>query len=102
MKRSLLGAALAAAVLALGVVPAAADYPDRQITLVVPFSSGGTTDILGRLVADQLEERLGATVGVDNRSGAGGTIAARQCQRLARCTNLIPDPRGSPRRPRSA
>jgi tripartite-type tricarboxylate transporter receptor subunit TctC len=53
-------------------------YPGQAIKIVVPFPPGGATDILGRLVADQLSTRLGASVIIENRPGAGGNIGADQ------------------------
>jgi tripartite-type tricarboxylate transporter receptor subunit TctC len=53
---------------------ASAAYPDRPIHLVVPFGPGGGTDILARVVADHLGRALGASVVVENKPGAGGTI----------------------------
>jgi len=62
--------------IALGLAtPSLADYPDRPITLLVPFSAGGGTDITARTVAQFLEQEIGATVAVVNRPGAGGEIA---------------------------
>jgi tripartite-type tricarboxylate transporter receptor subunit TctC len=59
--------------------PAAAQsYPDRPITLVVPYPAGGGNDVLGRLVAERMSKALGGTIVVENRGGAGGTIATRQ------------------------
>lgn len=52
----------------------AADYPERPIRLIVPFSPGGTSDLVGRLVAAKLGDELGGTVIVDNRGGAGSTL----------------------------
>ena len=55
--------------------PAAAeDYPSRPIRLIIPFPTGGANDVVGRIVANQLGQKLGQTVFVDNRAGAGGVV----------------------------
>jgi tripartite-type tricarboxylate transporter receptor subunit TctC len=67
-------AALAAATLVAAAGTAFAEYPDRPITLIVPWSAGGGTDATGRLIATQLEEALGQPVNVVNRTGGGGIV----------------------------
>jgi len=58
--------------------PAAAqDYPNRPITLVVPFPPGGSTSIVARIVGEKMGEMLGQQMVIDNRGGAGGTIGTR-------------------------
>jgi tripartite-type tricarboxylate transporter receptor subunit TctC len=54
--------------------PAAAEYPDHPIRLIIPFPPGGSNDVVGRLVANQLSAKLGHKVVVDNRGGAGGVL----------------------------
>jgi tripartite-type tricarboxylate transporter receptor subunit TctC len=56
--------------------PAQAAYPERPITMIVPFSAGGATDILARIVGQKLSERLGKQIVVDNRPGAGGNTGS--------------------------
>src|SRR5579871_346689 len=56
-------------------MPVRADYPERPIHLLIPFPPGGTVDVVGRLLSPQLAERLGGPVVVENKPGAGGTIA---------------------------
>ena len=56
------------------VAPAAAEYPDKPVRLIIPFPPGGSNDVVGRLVANQLSEKLGHKVFVDNRGGAGGVL----------------------------
>jgi tripartite-type tricarboxylate transporter receptor subunit TctC len=56
----------------------AADYPDREITIVVPFAAGGPTDTVTRLIAEPMSEALGQQIVVQNVEGAGGTVAAGQ------------------------
>jgi tripartite-type tricarboxylate transporter receptor subunit TctC len=53
---------------------AAEDYPNRPIRLIIPFAAGGSNDVVGRVFAQALSERLGKQLVVDNRSGAGGVI----------------------------
>jgi tripartite-type tricarboxylate transporter receptor subunit TctC len=54
----------------------AQQYPSRPITFVVPFPAGGLSDVIARAVADELQKRIGASIGVENRTGASGTIGA--------------------------
>jgi tripartite-type tricarboxylate transporter receptor subunit TctC len=54
----------------------AANYPSRQIRIVVPFPAGGTADSLPRIIAEKLRQKWSQTVIIDNRSGAGGNIGA--------------------------
>jgi tripartite-type tricarboxylate transporter receptor subunit TctC len=70
--------------LALPTLTAAAqaqDWPTRPVTLVVPFAPGGTTDIVGRIIAQQLSQKLGQTFVVENIGGAGGTLGATNAAR---------------------
>jgi tripartite-type tricarboxylate transporter receptor subunit TctC len=71
---------LCIAVLALPAASGHADaqtYPNRAITLVIPFAPGGSTSIVGRGIADKMSELLGERIVVDNRPGAGGTIGTK-------------------------
>jgi tripartite-type tricarboxylate transporter receptor subunit TctC len=61
-------------VLVMSSAPAAAQYPDKPITVVVPFAAGGPTDVVARLLGDHMSRTLGQTIIVENVGGAGGTI----------------------------
>ena len=79
-----LGIALGAAFVVLAGLPAAAQqYPTRAVTVMVPFAAGGGSDLLARLVTQKLEERLGKPFIIENRPGAGTTIAAMAAVRAA-------------------
>jgi tripartite-type tricarboxylate transporter receptor subunit TctC len=71
-------AMLAALALALAALagPASADYPDRPITLIVPFAAGGPTDVVARIVAEHMGRTLGQQIVVENVAGAGGTTGS--------------------------
>jgi tripartite-type tricarboxylate transporter receptor subunit TctC len=75
--------ALAAGGSALPSALRAQNFPNKALTLVVPFAPGGNTDLVGRIVAIALGKALGQTVVVDNRPGAGGAIGAGQVARSA-------------------
>ena len=83
MSRHLFAARLAAAALLVTLVSAplgrasAQDYPNRPITLIVPYPPGGGVDLIGRLVGQRLSAALGQQVVVENRGGAGGMIGTR-------------------------
>src|SRR5262249_46045405 len=61
----------------------AQDYPARAVTIVVPFTPGGSTDIIARMLAQKLEQRLGKSFVVENRPGAGTIIAASAVAKAA-------------------
>jgi tripartite-type tricarboxylate transporter receptor subunit TctC len=71
MRWPVAGAAIALAVLS---TPAFAQYPNKPVTIIVPFAAGGPTDVVARLVGDHMSRTLGQTFVVENVGGAGGTI----------------------------
>ena len=81
-------AAYAAIALVLGAIGApglavAQDYPTRPITLVVPYSAGGGNDVMARIVAEKMSKSLGQQIVIENKGGAGGSIATRQVAKAA-------------------
>lgn len=76
-------AALGSVLLATGPVAAQAAFPSKPITIIVPFSAGGTTDILARIVGQALSGELGQPVIIDNRAGAGGNIGGQVAAKAA-------------------
>jgi tripartite-type tricarboxylate transporter receptor subunit TctC len=85
MKRSI--SVFAAAVLALAATPfvgaLAESYPTRSITMVVPFSAGGPTDVLGRILGERMSRSLGQQIIIENVTGAGGTLGAARVAKAA-------------------
>src|SRR6478609_66792 len=68
----------AALIVALCGAAAAQDYPSRPITLVVPYAAGGGNDVMARIVAEKMSKSLGQQIVIENKGGAGGSIATRQ------------------------
>ena len=68
--------------LTLGIAPVSAqDYPARPITVIVPFAAGGPTDVIARIVADNMSKTLGQTIVIENVVGAGGTTGVTRAKR---------------------
>ena len=78
---------LFALLFAVGVIPSSAtfaqSYPDKPITLIVPYTPGGPMDVFARLVAEMAGDQLGQRILVDNRGGAGGVIGTRSAMRAS-------------------
>ena len=81
LARRQLGALGAAAGIAMAAGARAQGFPAKPIRLIVPFTPGGTTDILAREIAAKLQVSLGQSCVVENRPGGGGTVG---CERVAR------------------
>lgn len=81
MNRRLLIGVVTAAVTSATVpllAHAQADYPSRPVKIIVPFPAGGTSDIMGRMIAEGLVKQLKQPFVVDNKGGAGGAIGSDQ------------------------
>ena len=74
MRRAIIGALIALAAVHDAPSRAQDAYPSKPITMIVPFAAGGSTDVIGRVIAEGLRQVLGQPVLVDNRGGAGGSI----------------------------
>src|SRR5437763_17041593 len=74
---SIRAAALALLVCAFALPAAAADYPTHAIKMIVPFAAGGGTDVLARIIAQNLNSKWGQPVVVENQPGASGAIGTR-------------------------
>lgn len=76
IKKTLMGLALA-----MAAAGALAAWPDKTVTLVVPFPPGGSTDAIARVLSQKMQEKLGASFIIDNKPGATGTIGAAHVRR---------------------
>src|SRR5258705_755553 len=75
----------ALAVLSLGSVATAQNFPSHPITIIVPFSAGGPSDAMARILAERMKTSLGETILIENVTGAGGSI------RVGRAVRSAPD-----------
>ena len=82
MKRQIVAAMVAA--LAAITSASAENYPSRAITFIVPFSAGGPTDALARILGERMRQSLGQPILVENVTGAGGTIGVGRAARRTR------------------
>ena len=83
VRRSVLYLALLIASLAMPALAAAQSWPARQISAIVPLGAGSASDIIARVVMEQVGRQVGQTVVVENRPGAGGTIGANMVAKAA-------------------
>ena len=83
MKLTLPALAILAATIGAPAAAAAQDYPSRPITLIVPYAAGGGNDVMARAAADKMSRTLGQQIVIENRGGAGGSIATRQIAKSA-------------------
>ena len=82
--KSVFAVTIAAGLILSAAAPAgAADYPDRPIMMIVPLAPGGSTDVLGRIMAQALGAKLGQPVVVENAAGAAGVIGVTRAERAA-------------------
>jgi tripartite-type tricarboxylate transporter receptor subunit TctC len=83
MTRRHLSLTAAAALLAVVSLPALAEYPDKPVTIIVPFAAGGPTDKVARDLAEALRKPLGGTIVIENVGGAGGSLGATKVAKAA-------------------
>src|SRR4051794_2588694 len=76
MRAAAFAAGVFAAPCAVATTAYAQEYPDRSVTVVVPFPAGGPSDVVARIVADQMGKVLGQTLVIENVGGAGGTLGS--------------------------
>src|ERR1700754_301913 len=76
-------ASFVAALVLLASAAHADEYPSRPITLVVPYAAGGGNDVMARIVAEKMSRSLGQQIVIENKGGAGGSIATRQVAKAA-------------------
>ncbi len=81
--RSILAAALAAIAALAGPALAQDNWPQKQVTVVVPFTAGGTTDMFARILAQHMQAKFGPAFVVENRAGAGGNVGTAAVARAA-------------------
>ena len=83
MRRFVAAPAVLAVSLTLAAGAAAQSYPSRPITMIVPLASGGSTDVIARIMAEGMRAALGQPIIVENVTGAGGTIGVGRVARAA-------------------
>src|ERR1700726_3833400 len=83
VRRLVVATIVVAAIAGLAARTSAQPFPSRPVTMIVPFSAGGPTDAIARVVGERMGQSLGQSVIVENVTGAGGTIAAGRVARAA-------------------
>ena len=77
-RRFLLSAGASAAAMAVSGIARADTYPSRNVRVIVPFSAGGTTDFVARVLAEKMSELAGQRYVVENKTGAAGMVGLRE------------------------